>query len=222
MFGLALHTSTPELGLAISDFDTSQRHQTWDLGRDLSSQLHLLLQGFLAPQSWQDLGFIVVCIGPGGFTGTRIGVTTARTLAQQLDIPLFGISALAAIAHHKITVTHTASDQQPTDIAVTMPAKRGAVYGAVYHWNGETLLSKLDDTVLPASDWASKQVKWHQPLLPVTVESGVGLADTTLSLLRLGYERFHSGNHVDWREVVPFYGQHPVKDVEIKQNPSPD
>ncbi|MEO1507772.1 MAG: hypothetical protein AAFU84_09015 [Cyanobacteria bacterium J06633_23] len=58
MLGLALHTSTPELGLAISDFDSLQRYQTWDLGRDLSSQLHALLQDFLAPQNWQNLGFV--------------------------------------------------------------------------------------------------------------------------------------------------------------------
>ncbi|NEQ48816.1 MAG: tRNA (adenosine(37)-N6)-threonylcarbamoyltransferase complex dimerization subunit type 1 TsaB [Leptolyngbya sp. SIO3F4] len=212
MFGLALHTSTPELGLAISDFDTNQRHQTWELGRDLSSRLHSLLQGFLAHQSWQDLGFVVVCIGPGGFTGTRIGVTTARTLSQQLEIPLFGISSLAAIAHNKITASDSESSKsrQPIDISVTMPAKRGAVYGAVYHWDGEILLPKLDNTVLPADSWKVKQAQWSQPLLSMTVESGVGLANTTLSLLQLGYEQFQSGNQVDWREVVPFYGQHPV------------
>ena len=153
MFGLALHTSTPELGLAISNFDTINRYQTWDLGRDLSGQLHAILQGFLAPQRWQDLGFVVVCTGPGGFTGTRIGVATARTLAQQLDIPLFGISALAAVAHHRLTASdqlsahRNAKQQAANDIAVTMPAKRGAVYGAIYHWTGETLLSRLEDMV---------------------------------------------------------------------------
>ena len=210
MFGLALHTSTPELGLAISDFDANKRHQTWDLGRDLSSQLHSLLQGFLVPHSWQDLMFIVVCIGPGGFTGTRIGVTTARTLAQQLEIPLFGISALAAIAHHKLIANDSGLYQGPTDIAVTMPAKRGAAYGAVYYWDGITLLTKLEDTVLPASDWDTRKSQWPQPLLPVSVEAGIGLANTTLSLLQLGHDQFVSGNHVDWREVVPFYGQHPV------------
>lgn len=212
MFGLALHTSTPELGLAISDFESSQRYQTWDLGRDLSSQLHTLLQGFLSPQSWQDLGFIVVCVGPGGFTGTRIGVTTARTLAQQLAIPLFGVSALAAIAHYNLSATN--SGQQPTDIAVTMPAKRGAVYGAIYNWNGETLQSKLEDTVLPAIDWETKQTQWPQPLLPIVVEAGIGLADTTRSLLQLGHEQFQAGDHGDWRDVVPFYGQHPVQNVK--------
>ncbi|MEM9809507.1 MAG: tRNA (adenosine(37)-N6)-threonylcarbamoyltransferase complex dimerization subunit type 1 TsaB, partial [Cyanobacteria bacterium P01_D01_bin.56] len=179
MFGLAIHSSTPELGLAISDFNAVHRYQGWDLGRALSSQLHVLLQGFLSPQSWQDLSFLSVCIGPGGFTGTRIGVATARTLAQQLDIPLFGISALAAVAHHHMTdVTKT---YRAPEIAVTMPAKRGAVYGAIYHWSGETLTVKLEDSVLPASTWDAKQAQYPQPLTPVSLESGVGLAETTSS-----------------------------------------
>ncbi|MEM9264656.1 MAG: tRNA (adenosine(37)-N6)-threonylcarbamoyltransferase complex dimerization subunit type 1 TsaB [Cyanobacteria bacterium P01_F01_bin.13] len=217
MFGLALHTSTPELGLAISDFDTVHRHQTWALGRDLSSQLHALLQEFLAPQNWQDLSFIVVCIGPGGFTGTRIGVATARTLAQQLDIPLLGISALAAAAYHRIIGCNQTSElkasqtkQVATDIAVTMPAKREAVYGAIYHWNGETLHPKLSDVVLSANDWSAKQTQWSQPLIQITLESGIGLADTTLSLLKLGYDQWQTAKYPSWREITPFYGQHPV------------
>lgn len=208
MFGLALHTSTSELGLAISDFETLHRHQAWSLGRDLSSQLHTLLQGFISPQHWQDLDFIAVCIGPGGFTGTRIGVATARTLAQQLNIPLFGISALAAVAYH--TIASAPANQAATDIAVTMPAKRGAVYGAIYHWTGTSLTSKLADVVLPASDWTIKQTQWPEPLIRVNLESGVGLAETTTSLLQLGHKQWQTGTLPDWREVTPFYGQHPV------------
>ncbi|MEL7509853.1 MAG: tRNA (adenosine(37)-N6)-threonylcarbamoyltransferase complex dimerization subunit type 1 TsaB [Cyanobacteria bacterium J06554_1] len=215
MLGLALHTSTPELGLAISDFDSLQRYQTWDLGRDLSSQLHALLQDFLAPQNWQNLGFVSVCIGPGGFTGTRIGVATARTLAQQLDIPLFGISALAAVAYHQITASTQNSELEhsppsTTDIAVTMPAKRGAVYGAIYRWTEDTLSTQVPDTVLPAADWEHQQAKWTQPLTQVCLESGIGLAETTLSLLALGYKQWQMDKRPNWREVTPFYGQHPV------------
>lgn len=98
LYGLALHTTSPQLGLAIANFAGDTRAVTWDLGRDLSTHLHQQLAEFLKPQTWSDLAFIAVAKGPGGFTGTRIGVVTARTLAQQLDIPLFGVSTLAAVA----------------------------------------------------------------------------------------------------------------------------
>ncbi|NJS13165.1 MAG: tRNA (adenosine(37)-N6)-threonylcarbamoyltransferase complex dimerization subunit type 1 TsaB [Microcoleus sp. CSU_2_2] len=97
-YGLALHTASPELGLAISNFAGDSRCQTWNLGRDLATDLHQHLVEFLQPQTWADLAFIAVAKGPGGFTGTRMGVVTARTLAQQLEIPVFAISTLAAVA----------------------------------------------------------------------------------------------------------------------------
>ncbi|MCA1993899.1 MAG: tRNA (adenosine(37)-N6)-threonylcarbamoyltransferase complex dimerization subunit type 1 TsaB [Coleofasciculus sp. S288] len=97
-YGLALHTTTPQLGLAIANLAGDTRSLVLDLGRDLSTHLHQQLAEFLQPQTWADLNFIAVAKGPGGFTGTRIGVVTARTLAQQLEIPLFAISTLAAVA----------------------------------------------------------------------------------------------------------------------------
>lgn len=99
MVGLAIHTSSPSLGLAVGSAAVPSRVQTWPLGRDLSGHLHTILGEFLSPDTWADLSFIAVAAGPGGFTGTRIGVVTARTLAQQLNLPLFGVSSLAAIAH---------------------------------------------------------------------------------------------------------------------------
>ncbi|NEP40204.1 MAG: tRNA (adenosine(37)-N6)-threonylcarbamoyltransferase complex dimerization subunit type 1 TsaB, partial [Okeania sp. SIO2H7] len=45
-YGLGIHTSSPELGLAITDFAEDIRWQTWNLGRDLSTHLHQKLQEF--------------------------------------------------------------------------------------------------------------------------------------------------------------------------------
>lgn len=51
--------------------------------------------------AWQkeEIDFIVAGIGPGGFTGIRTGVVTARTLAQALHLPLAGVSLLECYAH---------------------------------------------------------------------------------------------------------------------------
>ncbi|MGD1949996.1 MAG: hypothetical protein ACFB14_10160, partial [Leptolyngbyaceae cyanobacterium] len=100
--------------------------------------------------------------------------------------------------------------QTATDIAVTMPAKRGAVYGAIYRWTGETLHPKLEDTVLPAADWELKQAQWSESLVRASLASGTGLGETTPSLLQLGYEHWKAQQYTSWREVTPFYGQHPV------------
>ncbi|BAZ28678.1 peptidase M22 glycoprotease [Cylindrospermum sp. NIES-4074] len=110
-YALALHTTTPELGLAVSNFADENRSQVWNLGRDLSSHIHQYLIDFIKQRTWADLAFIAVAKGPGGFTGTRIGVVTARTLGQQLNIPVFAVSTLAAVAWTE-HISHISPDKK--------------------------------------------------------------------------------------------------------------
>jgi tRNA threonylcarbamoyladenosine biosynthesis protein TsaB len=106
LFGLALHTTTEVLSLAIAPLDRQAgnqvrdrsnpillglKQQSWTLGRDLSTQLHSLLAEFMISYDWSDLGFIAIAKGVGGFTGTRIGIVLARTLGEQLAIPVYAI-----------------------------------------------------------------------------------------------------------------------------------
>jgi tRNA threonylcarbamoyladenosine biosynthesis protein TsaB len=105
LFGLALHTTTEVLSLAIAQLDQQKeqdgdrsnhslsclKQQSWQLGRDLSTQLHSLLAEFMDSYDWSDLAFIAIAKGVGGFTGTRIGIVLARTLGEQLAIPVYAI-----------------------------------------------------------------------------------------------------------------------------------
>ena len=52
----------------------------------------------LRPQSFQELAGIVVGIGPGSFTGVRVGLATAKGIATGLGVPLYGISSLKLLA----------------------------------------------------------------------------------------------------------------------------
>ncbi|NEQ29137.1 MAG: tRNA (adenosine(37)-N6)-threonylcarbamoyltransferase complex dimerization subunit type 1 TsaB [Microcoleus sp. SIO2G3] len=204
-YGLALHTSSPELGLALSNFAEDQRCQTWNLGLALSIDLHVQLQQFLAPQSWQDLAFLVVSRGPGSFTGTRIGMVTARTIAQQLDIPLFAISSLAAIAKRSRNImaySHRAIEQ---DIAVQMPASRGELFVAIY---STQLTALLPDTVMSAVEWEQCRQNWPRPLNLITAPEKLG--DTVTDLLAIAHTQWQAGERPDWSIALPFYGQHPV------------
>jgi tRNA threonylcarbamoyl adenosine modification protein YeaZ len=192
-YGLAIHTSSPELGFAIGDLAGKDRVQTWDLGRDVSHQIHDRLQRFLTPQVWSDLGFIVVAKGPGGFTGTRLGVVLARTLAQQLAIPLFGISSLAAIAQ--------AETAQDLPIAVQMPAQRGELYGAIYQ--KDQILQ--EETVMLPEAWETCRSMPHS-----LVEAPAFQGKFAQNLLVMARSAWLAGERPNWEATLPYYGQHPV------------
>ncbi|MEG4227597.1 tRNA (adenosine(37)-N6)-threonylcarbamoyltransferase complex dimerization subunit type 1 TsaB [Microcoleus sp. N9_B2] len=204
-YGLALHTASRELGLAISNFAGDSRCQTWNLDRDLATHLHQYLVEFIQPQTWANLAFIAVAKGPGGFTGTRMGMVTARTLAQQLDIPVFAVSTLAAVA-----CSSSKKSTSNQDIALQMPAQRDQLFGAVYSVNKDSGLTELfTDTVMTAESWQEKLESWENSYQLIEVGSELGWSVS--SVLELAYLEWKQGSRPDWSDALPFYGQHPVK-----------
>lgn len=214
-YGLALHTCTPELGVALNNFAGEARAQAWDLGRDLSSLLHIRLAEFLQPQTFQDLAFLAVAKGPGGFTGTRIGVVTARTLAQQLNLPLFGISSLSAEAWQVRSQLVPSADGVYPDIAVEMPAQRGEIFVGIYKIAGTAdqprLATLMADTVVSIEEWLQRLNTWSTPYYLHKIPAAVGLGGSAVSVLELAYQEWQQGLRPTWSDTVPFYGQHPVQ-----------
>lgn len=208
-YGLAIHSTTPQLSIALDNFMGDCRSQIWDLGRDLSCLLHLHLQEILRPQTWSDLQFIAVAKGPGGFTGTRIGVVTARTLGQQLNIPVYGISSLAAIAHATID-----RDQLITDslVAVQMNTRREQLFVAIYQVSACGLWSDyLLDTTMTESEWDKTLANLEKTKKPwQLLKTPEKTAYTVESILSLAYLQWQQGLQPQWAETIPFYGQQPV------------
>jgi tRNA threonylcarbamoyl adenosine modification protein YeaZ len=214
-YALALHTTSSQLGLVISNFTGDTRSSTWDLGRDLSSHLHQHLAEFLTPQRWADLAFIAVAKGPGSFTSTRIGIVTARTLAQQLDIPLFAISTLGAVAWSQWLERAENSGQNA--IALQMNAHRGELFVAIYQASstGVGLTSLLSDTVMTLEDWKQALESLETPYQLIDVPAELGTSVT--SVLSLAYLDWQQGKRPHWSEALPFYGQHPVDDKAVNK-----
>lgn len=213
-YGLALHTTSPQLGLGISNFADQTCCSTWDLGRDLSTHLHQYLADFLDSRTWQDLAFIAVAKGPGSFTGTRIGIVTARTLAQQLDIPLFAVSTLAAVAwsHFSQFSIIQESSSEVKVVALQMPAQRGQLFTAIYKASpvGLPLTPQLPDAVMTIDAWQQSLDALKMPYELIDVPANLGASVT--SLLELAYLDWQQEKYLHWSEALPFYGQHPVAD----------
>lgn len=76
-----------------------------------------------AGKTYADLGAVIVVCGPGGFTGLRVGMAAAQGLAIALQIPLYGISSLQALA---------LSESAAGNILVAIDTKRGDNYAQVF------------------------------------------------------------------------------------------
>jgi tRNA threonylcarbamoyladenosine biosynthesis protein TsaB len=84
-----------------------------------------------------DLSAIAVDVGPGLFTGMRVGIATARTLAATAELPLVGIDSLAAVAFGALRASP--SDVDSADVVVpVLDARRGQVYWSMYRNNFST------------------------------------------------------------------------------------
>ena len=102
---LALHSSSETLAVGVCALESASgpawaeaRCAAFPLGRALSQQLLSCVEELLPAPQWPRLARLVVATGPGGFTGTRLTVVLARTLAQQLSIPLHGFSSFLLMA----------------------------------------------------------------------------------------------------------------------------
>lgn len=89
-----IETSTEFLRMWIFDGETEKHSTEIALGRQMSEQILAEMSNFLTQNNltWRDLTAIGAFAGPGSFTGLRIGITVANTLADALKIPIVGAS----------------------------------------------------------------------------------------------------------------------------------
>ncbi|HPF78917.1 MAG TPA: tRNA (adenosine(37)-N6)-threonylcarbamoyltransferase complex dimerization subunit type 1 TsaB, partial [Alphaproteobacteria bacterium] len=84
--------------------------------------------------TFKDIELIACTIGPGSFTGLRIGLSTARTLALALDIPAVGLNTLDVMARHYQT-------EKP--LLVVLETKRQDFYARYYAADGQPLTEPM-------------------------------------------------------------------------------
>lgn len=139
---LGIDTSTPIGSVALIDDDNIVAEHTLNIVQAHSSRLMpaidtVLKWGEITPN---DLDACAVGIGPGSFTGVRIGVATVKSLCYAVNKPIVGVSTLEAIAYNLRWTEGL--------ICPILDARRSEIYGAIFH--GGTEWQRItDDLCLP-------------------------------------------------------------------------
>ncbi len=224
MLILGIETSTQQVGCAIGGHEgvlasthssRSKRH-----AETLIPSIEFLCRS--ARVELSEMGAVAVDLGPGLFTGLRVGVATAKAIASALRVPVIGVASLDLLAFP--------ARFSPRLIAAVIDARRGELFSALYRQvpggvqrisepavgTADDLVSDLlatGEDVLLVGDGAVRYADRFQELLRVEIVDR-GLAHPSArSLVQLAHARALREDWVPSWEVAPVYLRKP--DAEI-------
>ncbi len=140
---LALDTSTRSCSVALLEGEEVVVETAVGVARTHSAHLPAMVEQALRLAGWTfgRLEGIVVGVGPGSFTGLRIGIATAKGIAYAAGLPCVGVGTLEALAASLLPREET--------LCALIDARRGELYAAVYRAQGERLIPLLTERATP-------------------------------------------------------------------------
>lgn len=217
MIVLALETSTPQTSVALGGEQGVIGSAVISWGRGHSEVTVPAIRRLL---EWSEIdldqvGGVAVGVGPGLFTGLRIGISTAKGLAQVLGVPMVGIGSLDVLA---FSVRYARER-----ICSVLDAKRGEVFWAFYRSVPGGVARETEPAVGPPERLAAEiEASGAETLLVgggallyrrefrhdaprVEFASSTNAFPLAVWLLELSVPRFHREETSMPNEIVPFY-----------------
>ena len=192
-------------------FEKGMRH-----GRDLVPELKNVTQAV----GWKpaDIQLVAISIGPGSYTGLRIGVACVKTIAYVTGAQTVAVPTLAVLAHNAPAEFDT--------LCPVLDAKRKQVYSAIYRREGGAVVRKNDDLLISPAELVQRlQAEFPRPVFLLGdglatyraefIGEGMVHADEKLWTARasivacLGFERFKAGHRDPWQQLTPRYLRRP-------------
>jgi tRNA threonylcarbamoyladenosine biosynthesis protein TsaB len=205
---LAVETSTLAGGVALLEGERLRGEYLLDVSATHSERLMPAIDRLLADAGWTaaELQGLAVAVGPGSFTGLRIGLSAVKGLALALGIPVAAVPTLDAMA--------AALPYASLPVCPVLDARKGEVYACLYRWEGAAMERQWEYLVLTPPDLAARltepvlllgdgahliETPHARPVPPhrrVPSPSAVGV---------LGVERLAGGQPAAAGELVPIY-----------------
>lgn len=218
---LAINTSTLQFGVALLEEDGTVVAECLISGRQrnfagLMPAIHFLFS--ISDSDINNLNSLAIAIGPGSFTGIRVGLATAKGLCHSINLPIIGISSLKALA----------SRLPYSNLPITplIDSRKGELFVAQFVWdNRHNLTGNIKDRSLRLEDFPAvfkdptvfigNNFSSQRPLLKKMLGAQVILAPahywnlTASSVGILGLKRYHANDFDDPMSLNPIYMRSP-------------
>lgn len=185
---LSFDTSNVTLSVAVLEDETMLAMETINVKQNHSKQLMLSIDNVLASIGFSihDLDRIVVAQGPGSYTGLRIAVTTAKTLAYTLSVDLVGISSLKSLA----------CNYYGNGLILSFfDARNQNCFAGLYRKNHFEIVSLIPDEHTSISDLLDKLSNYNEPIN--IVGNNIKIANSLLEQLN------HKGKISCYYDSIP-------------------
>lgn len=205
---LSVETSTLAGGVALLDGERLVAEYVLDVSVTHSERLMVTIDRALQDARWQaaDLQGLAVAVGPGSFTGLRIGVSTVKGLAFALELPIAAVPTLDALASRLPFAG--------LPVCAVLEARRDEVYASLYRWDGAAmqraweylavspagLSARLVEPTILIGGGAAAIVSPHARLAPAWLH-----VPSPAVVACLGLERLRAGHVVKPAELTPLY-----------------
>lgn len=226
---LALETTSEVCGIAALQEGRTVASLTFEHRMQLSTRLISLIDHVLHTAGWQfgHLDAFAVGQGPGSFTGTRVGVMTAKAFAQVHDKPVVGVCSLDVLAAEYAFIPHQV-------VCAVVPARKGEVYACIYEGGAQVPQPLVERAVYTPQ-------ALHDILLPfiggdvvlvgkVPAELRTALAEYPISVApvehpraevlgRLATALLHQGRRDNAMALIPLYVKPPAITMPGNEGP---
>ena len=175
--------------------------------------------------SFSDIDLFTASMGPGSFTGVRIGAALVKGLAFGRDVPCVSVSTIEALAENLMPLDGV--------IVPVMDARRAQVYTAIFVSDGAALHRECDDCAIPIKELAERLRQYNGKKIYLVgdgysaataglVEAGINLSPTppllinenAYSIARVALRKYKNGEYIDDKSISPIYLRLPQAERE--------
>ena len=208
---LALETSDKTGSIAALDGDQLLVELELNPAQRSAQSLAPALKELWSKVGWtaSDLELITVTVGPGSFTGLRVGVTTAKMLAYLSHAAVVGVNTLEVIAAQ--------TPVEATPIEAVLDAQRQELFVGRFVLEGDSIRPTAETKIVRSEQWLASLppgmrvtgpgLKKLEDRLPAAVQIIDRSRWTPMAAMvgRIGFQHFQSGQRDDFWKLVPNY-----------------